>query len=110
MLFAAAPSAELNAPHTQRAPWYIHISSAIAEPLELARPVPIASQEVPFQRAMRSAATPPAVVKAPLAKRSPLYSKTEETELDAIPDNPDPHASQEAPFHNAISFAGVEPA
>src|SRR5688572_17073353 len=75
-------------------------------------PPPSADQLVPFQRAMRFAARPPALVKSPPATSAgPLpssWTASASTEADAF--IPLPSADQAFPSHCAMQLAGTPPA
>src|SRR5262245_39285802 len=88
-LFAAMPPAVVNRPAATTSPLG-SVISALTSPVK-AGPVPVPSgdHELPFQRAMLIAATPPAVANKPPATTSPLgrvvSALTDSKKLQAIP-------------------------
>ncbi len=75
-------------------------------------PEPSGAHDVPFQRAMRLADTPPAVVKAPPAMRSPLGSTARASTRGELPPlMPEPRADQApvAGSYSAMLFASTLP-
>src|SRR6185295_2011146 len=73
-------------------------------------PDPNGAQSVPFQRAMLSALTPPAVVNPPLARRSPLVITARALTPPGMPLSPDPSGTHAVPFQREIAFALTPPA
>jgi hypothetical protein len=69
-------------------------------------PEPKADQELPFQRAMLVADTPPAIVKLP-----PAYKLVPDTAIaETVPFIPEPNAAHKRPFHSATLLANILPA
>src|SRR5262245_15801185 len=66
-------------------------------------PEPSADQFVPFQRAIRFALTPPAIVNVPPATRSPFGNVVRADTAPLV--QPVPSADQPAPSHRAVLLA-----
>jgi len=101
-------------PEKENAPaatsWPPYSASASTSP---SKPAPSGAKELPFQRAMQFAATPPAVKKSPPTIRS-LPTTRRARPLPAMPGKkpprPLPHGDQAEPFQRAMPGHGRPPA
>src|SRR5262245_15052918 len=93
----------LNRPPATRSPF----GSGVRDNTWSFMPEPNDDQPAPFQRAIRLALTPPAVVNPPPATKSPFGNAAS---ASGAPFIPEPNADQLVPSHRAMRLAGTPPA
>src|SRR6185503_10303088 len=110
-MWYALPPAFAKYPPATRSPFGSTAKAPTNGPKTSDIPDPSADQLMPFQRAMRLALTPPAVVNPPPATTSPLGVVARARTQSFTPEpSPEPSADQLVPFQRAMRLALTPPA